>query len=69
MTSDKREWTQSRDALVNAITSLGYPVEFGKEIAKNLGSPKAMYRMTVIFGVCALVMFGISISQFHYVKG
>ena len=46
MTSDKREWTQSRDALVNAITSLGYPVEFGKERAKNLGSPKAMYRMT-----------------------
>ena len=47
MTSDKREWMQSRDALVNAITSLGYPAEFGKEIAKNLGSPKAMYRMTV----------------------
>ena len=47
MTSDNREWARSRDALVNAITSLGYPVEFGKEIAKNLGSPKAMYRMTV----------------------
>ena len=48
MILDKREWIQSKDVLVNAITSLGYPVEFGKEIAKNLGSSKAMYRMTRI---------------------
>ena len=47
MTPDQIEWAQARDSLVNAITSLGYPAEFGKEIAKNLGSTKAMYRMTV----------------------
>ena len=47
MTANQAEWARARDDLVNAITSLGYPAEFGTEIAKNLGSPKAMHRMTV----------------------
>ena len=47
MTPNQQEWARSRDELVDAITALGYPAEFGEEIAKNLGSPKAMYRMTV----------------------
>ena len=47
MTANQAEWARARDDLVNAITSLGYPAEFGNEIAKNLGSPKAMHRMTV----------------------
>ena len=47
MTANQAEWARARDELVNAITALGYPAEFGNEIAKNLGSPKAMHRMTV----------------------
>ena len=46
MTANQAEWARARDDLVNAITSLGYPAEFGDEIAKNLGSPKAIWRMT-----------------------
>ena len=30
-----------------ALTSLGFPEELGNEVARNLGSPKAMDRMTV----------------------
>ena len=39
-------WTHSRDNLISALTSLGYPEELGDAIVKNLGSPKAMDRMT-----------------------
>ena len=41
----KREWARSRDELVQAIRSLGFPDELGEQIAKTLGSPKAMQRM------------------------
>ena len=41
----KREWARSRDELVKAIRSLGFPDELGVQIAKMLGSPKAMERM------------------------
>ena len=40
------DWTQARDTLVSAITNLGFPAELGNAIAKHLGSPKAMLRMT-----------------------
>lgn len=46
MASDQREWARARDELVNAIVNLGFPKELGNEIARNLGSPKAMSRMT-----------------------
>ena len=45
MTGNKREWTQARNELVKTIENLGFPESFGEEIAKNLGSPKAMKRM------------------------
>ena len=45
MTIDKKEWARARDELVAAITDLGFPKELGDEIAKTLGSPKAMRRM------------------------
>lgn len=45
MTSDQREWSRTRDELVNAVASLGFPRELGDAMAKNLGSPKAMRRM------------------------
>lgn len=40
------QWIRSRDRLLSEITSLGFPKELGEAIAKNLGSPKAMDRMT-----------------------
>lgn len=40
-------WRRSRDKLMKAVTSLGFPEELGTQIVKNLGSPKAMDRMTV----------------------
>ena len=42
---DRSEWIYSRDALVREIKQLGFPEELGLEIAKQLGSPKAMERM------------------------
>ena len=42
---NRMEWIRSRDELVNAITQLGFPEELGIQIAKQLGSPKAMSRM------------------------
>ena len=39
-------WEQSRDALVAVTVSLGFPAELGEMIARHLGSPKAIDRMT-----------------------
>ena len=47
MSSDSRIlWEQSRAALVSIIVSLGFPAELGEMIARHLGSPKAIDRMT-----------------------
>jgi len=46
MNDPKSEWTAVKDDLVAIIRDLGFPEEFGYEIAKNLGSPKAIRRMT-----------------------
>lgn len=46
MTSINREWTRSKDDLVYAVKQLGFPAELGEQIAKQLGSPKAINRMT-----------------------
>ena len=40
-------WLCSRRELLDAVKALGFPEELGYAIAKNLGSPKAMDRMTV----------------------
>ena len=45
MTDNRREWSRARDELVGAIKDLGFPEELGMQIAKQLGSPKAMSRM------------------------
>lgn len=47
------EWTNAKNRLVSEICHLGFPEELGNEVARNLGSPKAMERM---------------ISYLHYVK-
>ena len=41
----QREWARAKDALVAAVVQLGFPEELGQQIAKQLGSPKAMSRM------------------------
>lgn len=46
MESNQREWNKARDELVSAAKNLGFPEELGEAMAKNLGSPKAMHRMT-----------------------
>ena len=45
MTDNHREWGRTKDQLVSAIKQLGFPEELGEQIAKQLGSPKAMNRM------------------------
>ena len=46
MDDNKRRWLYSRYNLMTAVKSLGFPDELGEAIVKNLGSPKAMDRMT-----------------------
>ena len=50
MADNKRIWTDTKNALVNDITALGFPAELGELVAKNLGSPKAMERMRAYLG-------------------
>lgn len=45
MTENQMEWSRKRDELVSAVKQLGFPRELGEQIAKQLGSPKAMDRM------------------------
>ncbi len=40
-----REWAEAKSRLVRAVKELGFPEALGEEIAKQLGSPKAMDRM------------------------
>ena len=44
---NKTEWRRSRDRLIRTLISLGFPEELGNAIVKNLGSPRAIDRMTV----------------------
>ena len=46
MTLNQREWSMVRNELALAVASLGYPEEFGNLLAKELGSPRAIERMT-----------------------
>ena len=42
----REEWKNSRNGLVSALKSLGFPEELGDVIAKYLGAPRAIDRMT-----------------------
>ena len=39
-------WTRSKEELVRTVVSLGFPSELGDAVARHLGSPKAIDRMT-----------------------
>ena len=46
MYSNKELWINAKDELISMVTALGFPAELGYEMAKQLGSPKAINRMT-----------------------
>ena len=46
LTYSQKEWARTRDELVEVIKRLGFEEDLGYQIAKQLGSPKAMNRMT-----------------------
>ena len=45
-TPNQRQWAQARDRLAGTITALGFPEEFADLLAKQLGSPRSIDRMT-----------------------
>ena len=46
MTPNQHLWAQARDRLVAAVTGSGYSAELAELMARELGSPKAIDRMT-----------------------
>ena len=46
MTPNQILWSRSRDNLISAVTALGFSSELGDLLARELGSPKAIDRMT-----------------------
>ena len=46
MTANQKLWAQARDRLVSAVVSLGFTAELADLMARQLGSPKAIDRMT-----------------------
>lgn len=44
--SAPESWKAAYHDLLETLARMGYPVEFGKVIARNLGSEKTMRRMT-----------------------
>ena len=50
MRDERSEWTRAYEALIRAMRELGFTAELGDQIARQLGSPKAMERMTAYLG-------------------
>ncbi len=46
MTPNQYLWAQARDRLVAVVTTLGFSAELADLMARQLGSPKAIDRMT-----------------------
>ena len=46
MTPNQYLWAQARDRLVAAVTGIGFSAELAELMARQLGSPKAIDRMT-----------------------
>ena len=44
--NNQSEWARKRDELVSVIEQLGFPGELGDQIARQLGSPRAIERLT-----------------------
>jgi len=46
MTPNQYLWAQARDRLAAAVTGISFPAELAELMARQLGSPKAIDRMT-----------------------
>ncbi len=46
MTPNQKTWATSRNQLAAAVSSLGYPEELADLLAKQLGSPRGIDRLT-----------------------
>ena len=46
MQTSSNEWKMAYEGLIQTITALGFTEELGYMVAKNLGSPNAIRRMT-----------------------
>ena len=46
MTPNQKIWAMSRDRLAAAVSSLGYPEEFADLLARQVGSPGGIDRLT-----------------------
>ena len=40
------EWSEARDRLAHAVIALGYPADLADILARELGSPKGISRLT-----------------------
>ena len=43
---NRLEWSMAKADLCRTVVALGFPAEFGELIARELGSPRSMSRMT-----------------------
>ena len=46
MYDNREQWLRARSNLIHALSSLGFPEDLGNAIARHLGSPKAIDRMS-----------------------
>jgi len=46
MKPNQEAWARSRDRLAQAVESIGFPRELAEVMARQLGAPKAIDRMT-----------------------
>ncbi|MBR6029631.1 MAG: hypothetical protein IKP40_11165 [Clostridia bacterium] len=46
MSANRSIWAEARNRLASAVVSLGYPGELADLLARQIGSPRAMDRMT-----------------------
>ena len=46
MKDERALWAEARDGLVNAVSTLGFSPDLAELMAKQLGSPKAIKRLT-----------------------
>ena len=46
MTTNQSQWAQARDRLVADVTGIGFSAELAELMARHLGSPRAIDRMT-----------------------
>lgn len=44
--NNQTAWLEAKNRLVKAVSALGFAPEFGEVMARQLGSPKAIDRMT-----------------------